>query len=153
MRLREIKSLVDSTSDSAFAVDSNSLIVAWNQASEKLFGLQASDVVGKSCGTIIQGMDECGLVCSRDCTVQQSVRHHHPVSNFDLHVQTPQGRKWCNISVLIASESGKSTPYSIHVVRQIDTRKKLEVLVREDQVILAPESQLTDGARVRVIGK
>ena len=131
MRIREIKALVDGTSDSAFAVDGNGLIIAWNQAAEKLFGLRASDALDKSCGSIIQGMDECGLVCSRDCTIQQSVRHHHPVSNFDLHVQTPEGRKWCNISVLIANDSGSSVPYSIHIVRQVDIRKRLEVLVRD----------------------
>ncbi|MEW6126485.1 MAG: LuxR C-terminal-related transcriptional regulator [Acidobacteriota bacterium] len=131
MRLREIKSLVDSTSDSAFAVDGNGLIVAWNQAAERLFGLPMRDVLGKSCGSILQGTDECGAVCSRDCMIQQSVRQHHPISNFDLQVQTVEGRKWCNISILIANESNLTSPYSIHVIRQIDVRKKLEVLVRD----------------------
>ncbi|MBI3650899.1 MAG: PAS domain-containing protein [Acidobacteria bacterium] len=131
MQLREIKSLVDSTSDAAFAVDGNSLIVAWNLAAETLFGVTLPEALGKACGSILQGMDECGEVCSRDCTIQQSVRHHHPVSNFDLQVQTVQGKKWCNISVLIANESVKTLPFSIHIVRQIDVRKKLEVLVRD----------------------
>jgi DNA-binding CsgD family transcriptional regulator len=87
--------------------------------------------MGKMCGEIMQGMDECGPVCSADCTVQQAVRKHHPVGNFDLHIQTASGRQWCNVSVLIADEANSTLPYSIHIVRQIDVRKRLELLVRD----------------------
>jgi DNA-binding CsgD family transcriptional regulator len=83
------------------------------------------------CGEIIKGEDECGLVCSADCSVQQAVRKHHPVGNFDLHVETPSGRQWCNVSVLIAEEAASTIPYSIHVIRQIDVQKRLELLVRD----------------------
>ncbi len=131
MRTREIKDLVDSTSDSSFAVDGSGHIVAWNHAAEAMFGLPASDAIGKLCGEIIQGADECGPVCSVDCTVQQAVRKHHPVGNFDLQIETASGRKWCNVSVLIADEANSTKPYSIHIVRQIDVRKRLELLVRD----------------------
>jgi PAS domain S-box-containing protein len=146
MRLREIKELVDSTSDSAFAVDGAGLIVAWNNAAETMFRMSASDAIGKMCGQIIQGMDECGPVCSADCSVQQAVRNHHPVRNFDLHIQTASGRQWCNVSVLIADEANSTLPHSIHIVRQIDVRKRLELLVRDFVVTgtgLAPEQATT----------
>lgn len=131
MRIREIKDLVDSTSDSAFAADGSGHIVAWNHAAEAMFGLPADEAIGKTCGEIIQGTDECGPVCSADCTVQQAVRKHHPVGNFDLQIQTASGRQWCNVSVLIADETNSTIPYSIHIVRQIDLRKRLELLVRD----------------------
>ena len=131
MRIREIRDLVDSTSDSSFAVDGSGQIVAWNRAAEAMFGLSTDEAKGKQCGEIIQGMDECGSVCSADCAVQQAVRKHHPVGNFDLQVETASGRQWCNVSVLIADEAGSTTPYSIHIVRQIDVRKRLELLVRD----------------------
>jgi PAS domain S-box-containing protein len=131
MRLREIKRLVESTSDSAFAVDSDGRIVVWNQPCEKFFGLSSTEAVGKTCSSVIQGMDECGEVCSRDCTIRQSVKHRYPVGNYDLQVNTPQGKKWCNISVLIADNVDASLPYSIHIVRETDVRKKLEILVRD----------------------
>ncbi|MFY9610201.1 MAG: LuxR C-terminal-related transcriptional regulator [Blastocatellia bacterium] len=142
MRIREIKELVYSTSDSAFAVDGSGQIVAWNSAAETMFGLSAAGAIGKMCGEIIKGMDECGPVCSPDCSVQQAVRKHHPVGNFDLHVETANGRQWCNVSVLIADEAASTMPYSIHIVRQIDVRKRLELLVRDFVVTgtgLAPE--------------
>jgi PAS domain S-box-containing protein len=142
MRMREIKDLVDSTSDSSFAVDGAGQIVAWNKAAEAMFGLSFADAIGKMCGEILKGMDECGPVCSADCSVQQAVRKRHPVGNFDLHVETANGRQWCNVSVLIADEVNATLPYAIHIVRQIDVRKRLELLVRDFVVTgtgLAPE--------------
>jgi PAS domain S-box-containing protein len=131
MLIREITALVDSTSDSAFAADGSGHIVAWNRAAEEMFGISAADAIGKMCGEIMQGMDECGPVCSADCTVQQAVRRHHPVGNFDLHIETASGRQWCNVSVLIADGANSTLPHSIHIVRQIDVRKRLELLVRD----------------------
>ncbi len=131
MLIREITELVDSTSDSAFAADGSGHIVAWNRAAEAMFGMSAPDAIGKMCGEIMQGMDECGPVCSADCTVQQAVRKHHPVGNFDLQIETASGRQWCNVSVLIADGDNSTTPYSIHIVREIDVRKRLELVVRD----------------------
>jgi PAS domain S-box-containing protein len=131
MQLREIKELVESTSDSAFAVDSQGLVVAWNRAAAELFNVPAEEAIGKPCGQILQGLDECGPVCSPDCTIQQSVRRHHPVGNFDLRVKTGETRQWCNISVLITGQATTISPYSIHIIRPIDVRKRLELLVRD----------------------
>ena len=131
MRLREIKDLVASTSDSAFAADGAGRIVAWNNAAEAMFGLTAEQVIGQPCGRVIQGTDECGEVCSADCSVQQQVRKRHPVGNFDMQAMTAGGRQWCNVSVLIADEATSTLPYSIHIIRPIDVRKRLELVMRD----------------------
>jgi PAS domain S-box-containing protein len=131
MQFRELKQLVESTSDAAFAVDGAGVIVAWNQAAEAMFGVSSGEAVGQSCGQIVQGMDECGAVCAQDCSIQQALRSHHQVGNFDLQVRTPQGRQWCNVSILAAEVANSTAPYSIHIVRAIDTRKRLELLVRD----------------------
>jgi DNA-binding CsgD family transcriptional regulator len=39
--------------------------------------------------------------------------------------------QWCNVSVLIAEEATSTEPYSIHIVRAIDMRKRLEILMRD----------------------
>jgi PAS domain S-box-containing protein len=131
MLLRELKELIDSTADAAFAVDAAGVIVAWNRAAEAMFGVPASEAEGSACGQILRGVDECGPVCSPDCSVRQSVQSHHQVSNYDLQVQTPQGARWCNVSVLVAAVATSTLPYSIHILRAIDTRKRLEMLVRD----------------------
>lgn len=131
MRLRDIRQLVESTSDPAFAVDRGGLIVAWNGAAEGLFGVGAEEALDQPCRSLLRGFDECGAVCSEDCTVRQAVERRHPVGNFDLQVETAQGPRWCNVSVLAAEDAQTGSSYSIHIIRQIDLRKRLEVLVRD----------------------
>jgi PAS domain S-box-containing protein len=131
MWLRGIRELVASTADPSFAVDGSGCIAAWNRAAEAMFALSARAAIGRQCNEIVQGTDECGPVCSADCTIQHAVRKRHPVGNFDLQAQTANGMQWCNVSVLIADGENSTTPYSIHIVRQIDFRKRLELLVRD----------------------
>ncbi len=131
MQLDEIRKLVANTADPSFAIDGSGCIAAWNSAAEAMFALSERDAIGRQCGEIVQGTDECGPLCSADCTIQQAVRKHHPVGNFDLQVQTAHGKQWCNVSVLIADGENPATPYSIHIVRQIDLRKRLELLMRD----------------------
>lgn len=131
MRFREIEELVASTSDPSFAVDGSGCIAAWNRAAQAMFALSAHDAIGRRCDEIIQGTDECGPVCSANCATRQAVRKRHPVGTFDLQVQTANGMQWCNVSVLTAEEENSATPYLLHIVRQIDFRKRLELLVRD----------------------
>jgi PAS domain S-box-containing protein len=131
MRRDELKALVDSTSDPTFAVDSEGLIAAWNCGAESLFGSTAADALGKPCGELLRGRDECGAVCSDNCTIRQAIDQRHAVRNFDLEVQTAGGRQWCNVSVLSAEDNGSTRPIAIHVVRPIDLRKRLELLMRD----------------------
>lgn len=139
MQFRELKQLVESTSDAAFAVDGLGLIVVWNEAAEAMFGLPAKEVVGQPCDQIVRGTDEAGEVCSPECSVQQAVRCHHQVGNFDLQVPTQKGTRWCNVSVLVADVTNSTQPYSLHIIRAVDMPKKLELLVRD---FIVSETQL-----------
>ena len=131
MRSEEMRRMAESTSDPAFAVDGDGLVVAWNQAAEALFALPCDEAMGRPCGDIIQGTDECGPVCSRECTVRQAVAKRHPISNFDLLMNTVSGRQWCNVSVLVAENGVSTNPFAVHIIRPIDVRKRLEILVRD----------------------
>ncbi len=131
MRSEEIMRMAESTSDAAFAIDGEGLVVVWNKAAEALFALPASKALGRPCGDIVQGTDECGAVCSEGCTVRQAVAKRHPIRNFDLVMNTASGRQWCNISVLVAENGASTNPYALHIIRTIDFRKRLEILVRD----------------------
>jgi DNA-binding CsgD family transcriptional regulator len=131
MRSEDIKRMVASTSDAAFAVDGQGLVVAWNQAAEALFALPASEAMGRPCGEIVEGADECGPVCSQACTVRQAIEKRHPISNFDLLMNTATGRQWCNASVLVAENGSAANPFAVHIIRPVDLRKRLEILVRD----------------------
>lgn len=131
MQERELTRLVDSTADAAFAIDAHGTIVAWNAAAATLFGRSAKEALGKACGGILEGSDECGPVCSAQCGIRHAVQDRKPIHAFDLQVATPQGRTWCTISVLRVEGPPGREPYSLHVVRPVHTRKKLELLVRD----------------------
>lgn len=142
MLLRELKELVESTSDAAFAVDAAGLIVVWNAAAEKLFARPAIEALGQSCHELLQGADECGPVCTEDCSIRQASGSRRPVGNFDMQVPTPLGLQWCNVSTLQTKVANSHSPYSIHIIRGIDVRKRLELLVRDfiiNEAKLPPE--------------
>jgi PAS domain S-box-containing protein len=142
MQKREIAKLVRSTADPAFAVNGMHNIEMWNKAAEEFFGISASEAIGKHCSSIIQGDDECGPFCSKDCAIFHAAEKNNPIQNFDLKIITAAGRKWCNVSVLIAEESKTVLPYTIHIVRNIDVRKRLELLMRNfvlDETDFPPE--------------
>lgn len=129
MKLREIRNLVESTGDVAFAVDRGGIIVASNKAAVEMLGMEGPQMLGKRCGSLIKGRDECGPVCGTDCVVLQAVRSRRHIGNFDLQIETKHGPHWCNVSVLVADEAGAL--YAIHIIRPIDVRKRLEMLVRD----------------------
>jgi PAS domain S-box-containing protein len=131
MQFRELEELVYSSGDAVFATDGAGRIVAWNVAAEQLFGLPAQQAVGQLCGEVLCGVDECGPVCAPECSVRQAIGQHQRIHNYDLHVQTPRGRQWCNISALTTKVALSHQPYPIHIVRSVDTRKRLELLLRD----------------------
>lgn len=131
MQLREICQLIEGTEDAAFVVDATGAIVAWNDAATHLFGLTASQALGQPCHEIIQGMDECREVCSLTCPVRQAIQSKHALRNFDMLVPTALGEKWCNVSVIIVPVTNGAPPHSIHILREIDTRKRLESLLHD----------------------
>ncbi|MDQ1348341.1 MAG: hypothetical protein QG573_1715 [Acidobacteriota bacterium] len=131
MREKELSELVASTRDPAFATKAKGVVVAWNRAAEKLFGVTAGQAIGRTCASVVQGRDEQGAVCSENCIVRQAIDSHHPLENFDLEVQTPEGKRWCNVSVLTAEAKASTASHAIHVIRPADLRKRLEMAVRD----------------------
>lgn len=130
MLLPELVNLIKSTGDAAFATDGAGVIVAWNRWAEAMFAVTAEAAEGRHCGEILRGADERGMICSENCVVRQSIAGRRQICNYDLEVQTQQGRQWCNISVLLAELSNSTGPYSIHVIRRLGVGKSLETLVR-----------------------
>jgi PAS domain S-box-containing protein len=131
MRKREIRQLIESTADPAFAVNGMHNIECWNKPAERFFGIKSKEAIGKSCSLIIQGYDECGKFCTHDCSILKAAENHCAVRNFDLQVKTDRGMKWCNISVLTTDEDSSVSPHTIHILRPVDVSKGLEILVRD----------------------
>ncbi|MEW6365290.1 MAG: LuxR C-terminal-related transcriptional regulator [Acidobacteriota bacterium] len=131
MDLRRVRAIVSTTGDPAFATDERGLIVGWNRASEELMGIPAEKSIGKPCGEVLDAADECGPVCSRDCVVQRAVHRKTPLRNFDFLIPTKAGRQWCNVSVFWVDGEATGSWYAVHILRMIDIRKRMELLLAD----------------------
>jgi PAS domain S-box-containing protein len=131
MKIGEIRKLVAGTADAAFALDTNGLIVAWNKSAIELFGIAEKSALGKSCNEILHGVDECGRSCGDDCTILQQARNHQPLKSYDIQINANGKSQWCNISVLIVEENSSTSPFTVHIARPADLRKRFELLMRD----------------------
>lgn len=131
MHKKDFARFVEGTADPAFVVDGQGVVVAWNAPAHDLLGITARQAIGQSCSAILRGTDECGAVCSHNCTVRQAAGRHHRVANFDMQVRTARGRQWCNVSVVVARAEGSIGAHAIHILRCIDLNKRLEMMVRD----------------------
>ncbi|HQZ95640.1 MAG TPA: LuxR C-terminal-related transcriptional regulator [Pyrinomonadaceae bacterium] len=131
MKIRDIRKLVEGTGDPAFAIDPNGLIAAWNASAVELFGIEKREAIGRFCSDVIQGRDECGRNCSKDCTIQHQARNHQPVKSYEIQVNANGRQQWCNITVLMVEAADAAPRYTIHVVRPADLQKRFELLMRD----------------------
>jgi PAS domain S-box-containing protein len=89
-----------------FACDADLRIVSWNEAAEKLTGIEAEDAVGQRCWQVLHGHDDDGsLVCHRGCSNARLAREGWPVSAYVLNIKTRDGAKRIGVDVVSASES------------------------------------------------
>lgn len=131
MRLSEITEIVDGTSDAAFAVDGCGLVVGWNKAAAAALGLEGDQVIGEACSETIAGLDDDGVICSVDCAVRKQVDAKDPLRSFDLMINTPAGRTWFNVTLIVLNIQNSARPYTVHVLRSINVQKRLEALMRD----------------------
>ena len=131
MRSSELFELLNDTGDAAFVVDQAGSIRSWNVSAERLLGYAASDVVGKSCFDLLAGSDSSGsLTCARDCAALELCWRTSCFTAFDLEVKTASGaNKWVNVSLIVAPTGGG--PLLIHLLRDADARRNLEILTKE----------------------
>ncbi len=133
VRERELFQLLEGAGDAVFVVDQGGLIRYWNPSAEQLLGVRAPDALLRHCAAVLEGADSAGgRVCTPDCAIMEISRRNTQVSAYDLEVRTASGaRKWVNVSVIVARTGPKKAQLLIHLVRDIDTRKRLENLTKE----------------------
>jgi DNA-binding CsgD family transcriptional regulator len=130
-RLSQIVELIESTSDAAFVSEVYGTIVAWNKPAEILLEKSKAEAIGKKCWDIIRGVDECGPLCCEECIVRQAAGKNRPTANFDVQLTGISGKPWCNFYILYARGERSGTLYIIHLLRNVDLRKRLELVVRD----------------------
>lgn len=92
-----------STSETAYAVDRNGKIVAWNQAAEHAFGYTRSKALGQNCWELLSGRDIFGnQSCCEGCPIRSAAFDNEPINRFQIDFETAaHERKRFTVSTLI----------------------------------------------------
>jgi PAS domain S-box-containing protein len=129
----EIFEALKGAADGAFVVDSNLKIQFWNQSAQKILGLSSSEVVGRHCFRILQGVNEQGqIICQANCPVSKLALCNKPVPDYDLRVRNKQLEPhWINLSIITlnSGRNGKSQQI-VHLFRDLDKKKRDEIFFR-----------------------
>lgn len=116
--------LVASTGDPAFGTDEGGRVVIWNRAAEKLFGYEASDVLGRPCHDIVCGKDLFGnRFCDETCTLGHMIRRHEAVRRFEMDVRLASNQlQRVSVSVLAVPGPRPSQFTLIHLLQPVARR-------------------------------
>jgi PAS domain S-box-containing protein len=133
VRENELFAMLEGAGDAAFVVGQDGLIRFWNRSAERLLGLGAAETLDRHCAAVLEGADSSGArFCAPECTVMEIARRSTEISAYDLEVKTAAGaRKWVSVSVIVAEAGPKQGRLLVHLLRDIDARKRLENLTKE----------------------
>lgn len=91
------------TNETAFAVDRDGRIIAWNPAAEKTFGFPENEALGQSCWELLSGQDIFGNpMCCEGCPIRASAFRNEPINRFQIYFRTASNqRKHFSVSNLM----------------------------------------------------
>ena len=113
------------TAEPAFACDRKGSIVAWNESAERLLGYSASDVIGRHCYEVLDGMDVFGnRFCDDRCAIRNMINRGEPVRHFHLSYRTASSQR-ADVSVSVFVVFGITRPeYNVvHVLEPLVSQK------------------------------
>lgn len=121
--------------DGAFVVDNAQHIIFWNSAAEILTGFAEDELLGRSCFTILGGVDEEGrLICRAQCWVAAEGLSGRPISSFDTAIRTKStGIRWVNMSTFTYPVGDDDDHLLVHLFRDATRTKQRDQFIRELQ--------------------
>ncbi|HSF78387.1 MAG TPA: LuxR C-terminal-related transcriptional regulator [Steroidobacteraceae bacterium] len=107
---------LSSTSEPAYAVSQDGLIVAWNKSAEAAFGYTATQAVGRKCWDLLAGQDVFdNRYCCQGCPIREMAFCHEPIKGSTLTMKTAmQGRRKYDICMLLVCDSS-GTELLVHL--------------------------------------
>jgi len=87
-RASVLEAVFDQLSDALVLYDRDMMITGVNHAAEKLFGMMAEEMIGKSCKEVFR----CA-VCEPDCGVLAGINQDGPVPRCTVRLRTSAGRE------------------------------------------------------------
>ena len=139
----ELFSLLEHTTDAAFAIACDGAIQYWNKAAERMFGFRAEEELHKTCFEVLHGTGPPGTeVCHEGCSILECSGRSTEVPNFDMNARTRSGRQlWINMSTIVFDNARTGKRLLIHLAHGISGQKKAEQLAHK---MLGLSRQLAD---------
>ena len=108
--------------DPMFAINQRHRIVFWNRALTHLLGYGYDDVVGRTCGGVLAGVDDFGnRYCSDSCPIVTIATRGEPVRQFRIRAKSKAGKKIpVDVSVVKFVLRESSGMLLAHIVRPAD---------------------------------
>ncbi|HET7291283.1 MAG TPA: PAS and helix-turn-helix domain-containing protein [Vicinamibacteria bacterium] len=107
---------------SIFAMDASGRVVAWNDASARLFGVSPEQALGRPCWELIGGRDAFGnRFCHERCAVRCMLGRGEAVSTFEI-ISEGAGLQAQELSVAVfrLSPGRPGSQSLVHVVQPLD---------------------------------
>jgi PAS domain S-box-containing protein len=130
--LFQLAAIVESSEDAIISKTLDGLILSWNAGAEKLFGYQAQEVIGQPV-TILVPPDRI----NEEAEILEKLRRGEQIEHFETVRQRKDGTL-IDISLTISpikDTTGRIIGVS-KIARDISTRKKAEVALRESEAEL-----------------
>jgi len=137
------------TGDPAFAVDRRGVIVLWNEAAEKSFGVPGSSALGEKCWNLLSGKDVYGnRYCCRHCSIRKMGFQHEPINSFQSVFNNASGEtEQFNVTcVSVCSEPGSEM--LLHICHP-DNRPMAPV---NNQVVTSNHLDELSGREAEILG-
>lgn len=104
------------TAAPVFAFDETLTIVAWNESTETLTGIDAAEAVGRACWEVVGGLDDAGgMVCHKNCSRARLAREGWPLGPQELHIRCAEGRRRVALDTIAALDDERAL--FLHVIR------------------------------------
>jgi two-component system, chemotaxis family, CheB/CheR fusion protein len=144
VQLALLASIVASSDDAIVSKTLDGLIQSWNAGATRIFGYQASEVIGKPITIIIPPELQ-----EEERRILRLVRHGERVDHFDTIRVTKDGRRIAiSLTVSPVRDSAGTIVGASKVARDISERKAAEQALRESaQRLRASEEALRDADR------
>ena len=140
------------SSDPMFAINQRHRIVFWNRPLTRLLGYEYDDVVGRSCGGLLAGLDEFGnRYCSDACPIVSIASRGEAVRQFRIRARSKGGEKVAlDVSVLKFVLREASSVLLVHVVRPAEMAVEAAPVARPE--LRDPRMRQLTSREIEVLG-
>lgn len=120
--------ILKSIHEGIIAMDTDFRVTYWNDVSEELYGIKASDAVGKNIGDLMQMVEEFeGQNIERISNLIEK-----GMDSQEQLYSTPRGKVWVDVHIRAIEQNGSRTGW-VTIASDISERKRMQSIIKENE--------------------